>query len=86
MTGGAGINTVSSAQSRWVDTGVEHGVTGLGRGETRDGGGKPMAEGGLEMAAAVKGMEGGGTTCSGSSRGELELVGHVQGVGGGQGV
>ena len=35
MTGGAGTDTASSAQLRWVATGVGHGGTGLEGGETR---------------------------------------------------
>ena len=38
MTGGAGIDVASSAQSRRMGTGVERGGTGLGGGGTGDGG------------------------------------------------
>jgi hypothetical protein len=48
MTGGASINAMSSAQSRQVGTGVEHGGTGLNRGSTRDGGGK-MVKGRVQI-------------------------------------
>jgi hypothetical protein len=45
MTGGAGIDAASSAQSKRVGTGAEHGGTGL-RGGTGDGGRETVAVGG----------------------------------------
>ena len=51
MTGGAGIDAASSAQSRRVATGVGHGGTGLEGGETR-GKGRETGAGG---AAVVDG-------------------------------
>jgi hypothetical protein len=55
MTGRAGINVVSSAQSIRVGTGVGHGSTGLDRISARDGSGKTAADKALVMAAAMKG-------------------------------
>jgi hypothetical protein len=69
MTGGAGINAASSAQSRQVDTYVDHGGTGLEGGETRDGGRKTVGGGGSDISAAVKGPGDGETACLGPSRG-----------------
>lgn len=83
MLDGAGINAVSSAQSRWVGTGVEHSGAGLKGGETRDRGHKTVAGGGSDTSTAVK--DGGNREMAhlGSSWGEL---GSVQDAGGGQGV
>ena len=50
--GGAGIDAVSSAQSRWVDIGVEHGGTGLEGVEARDGGCKTGPAGSSCIVAA----------------------------------
>ena len=58
-----------------MDTGVERSVTGLGKDETRDGGGETIAGGVSDIAAAVKGMGGGETTRLGPSWGELGRMG-----------
>ena len=84
MLGGAGIDAASSAQSRWVGTGVACGSTGLDGISTRDGGAKMAAEEALDMAAAVKGTGDGETTHLGPSWGELRQVGSELGVEGGQ--
>ena len=54
MMGGAGINSVSSAQSRRAGIGVEHRGVGLGSGRTGGGGREAMAVGGSDTSAAVK--------------------------------
>lgn len=59
--GGAGINAVSLAQSRWVGMGVEHGGTRLNGSSTRGGGSKMGAGGVLDMLVAAKDMGGGET-------------------------
>ena len=71
MTGGAGINAVSSAQSRWVGTGVERGGTGLKGGGTRDRDCETVTAGSSDMAAAVKGTGFGEMARLGLSWGEL---------------
>ena len=58
MTGRAGIDAVSSAQSRQVGTGVKYGGTGLNRGSMRGGGDKTVAGGVLDTLVAVKDMGG----------------------------
>jgi hypothetical protein len=86
MTGGAGINAASSAQSRQVDTYVERGGTGLEGGETRDGGRKTVRGGGSDISAAVKDGGNDETARLGLSWGELEQMGCVQGADDGPGV
>ena len=54
MVGGAGIDTVSLAQSRRVDIGVECGGTGLEGGEARDRGCKTGPGGSSGMVAAME--------------------------------
>lgn len=67
MLGGAGIDATSLAQSRQVGTGAEHVSPGLDGISTRDGGGKTVAEGDSDTAAAVKGVGDGKTTGLGLS-------------------
>jgi hypothetical protein len=83
MTGGAGIDAVSSAQSRRVGTGVEHGGTGFDGGSTRGRGCETGPGGSSDTPAAVKDGGDGETACLGLSWGELERMGGVQGVEGG---
>ena len=54
MTGRAGIDVVSLAQSKWVGMGVEHGGTGLNGGSLRGGGGKMVAGGVSDMLVAAR--------------------------------
>ena len=54
MMGGAGIDSVSLAQSRQAGIGVEHRGAGLGSGRTGGGGREAMAVGGSDTSAAVK--------------------------------
>jgi hypothetical protein len=65
--GGAGIDTVSSAQSK-------HGVTGLEAGETRDGGHRPGTVG---VTAGVMAGVGNGW---GSSTGVDSIIGDAEAV------
>jgi hypothetical protein len=52
----------SSAQSKWVGTGVEHSGAGLEGGETRDGGRETAAVGDPGTWAVVNDVEGGETS------------------------
>ena len=61
MMGGAGIDSVSSAQSRQAGIGVEHCGVGLGSGRTGGRGGEAIAVGGSDASAAVKDGEDGET-------------------------
>jgi hypothetical protein len=79
MLGGACIIAVSSAQSRWVGTGVERSSAGLEGGETRDRGRKTVAGGGSDTSTAVK--DGGNREMA-----RLGWMGGVQDAGVGQGV
>jgi hypothetical protein len=82
MMGGAGIDSVSSAQSRRAGIGVEHSGAGLGSGGTGGGGRETMAVGGSDASAAVKDGGDGETARRGPSWGKLERMGGEQGVGG----
>jgi hypothetical protein len=53
MAGGAGIDAVSSSQSRQMGIGVEHSGTGLRSGGTGGRGRETMAMGGSDMSMAV---------------------------------
>ena len=71
MLGGAGIDAVSSAQSRRVGTGVERGGTGLVGGSTKGWGCKTAAGGGSGMLAVVRYGGDGETARFGGFWGEL---------------
>ena len=79
MVGGAGIDAISSAQSRRVGTSVEHGGTGLDGGSTRGRGDKTAAGGVSDTLVAAKDTSGSETDhlrgVWGTSRGGLEGVG-----------
>ena len=70
MTGGAGIDAVSSAQSKRVGAGVGRGGTGLKGGGTRDGSRKTAAAAGSGTLANVKGTGSGETARLRASWGE----------------
>jgi hypothetical protein len=59
MSGIAGIDAASSAQSKWLGTGAEHGGTRLRRGGTGDGGRETVAVGVEQGVDSVVGDEGG---------------------------
>jgi hypothetical protein len=59
MSGIAGIDTASSAQSKRLGTGAKHGGTGLRRGGTGDGGRETVAVGVEQGIDGVVGDEGG---------------------------
>ena len=61
MMGGAGIDSVSSAQSRRAGIGVEHRGAGLGSGRMGGRGREAIAVGGSDTSAAVKDGEDGET-------------------------
>ena len=86
MTGRAGINAVSSAQSRWMGTGVERGGTGLEGGGTRDRDCETVTAGGSDMVAAVKGTGFGETARLGSSWGKTGCTDGDRGMDGERGV
>ena len=71
MLSGAGIDAVSSAQSRRVGTGVECGGTGLVGGSTKGWGCKTAAGGGSGMLAVVRYGGDGETARFGGFWGEL---------------
>jgi hypothetical protein len=75
MMGGAGIDSMSSAQSRRAGIGVEHSGAGLGSGVTGGGGCETVVVGDSDTSAAVKGAEGVKTARLRVSWGELGCTG-----------
>ena len=63
MIGGAGIDAVSSAQSRRVGTGVKYSGMGLNEGSSRGGGSKTAAGGVLDTLVVARDTGGGEADC-----------------------
>jgi hypothetical protein len=79
MTGGAGIDTVSSAQSKHIGIEVEHEATELAGGEAGDRGHETVAVGVGDPSSAVKDVRRGEMARLWLNWGELGRIGSEQG-------
>ena len=75
MVGGAGIDAVSSAQSRWVGSGVGYGSMGPGRGWTRAGGRETVMVGVMAGVGSGWGMRAGVDGVVGEAAGVWDIGG-----------
>ena len=81
MSGTAGIDAASSAQSKRSGAGVDGGNTGLREGVVGDGGCRAAGAGGSDALAAVKGAGSGETARLWLSWGRLGCIGSDEEVG-----
>jgi hypothetical protein len=84
VLGAVGNDVASSAQSKRVGVGIEHGGTELEGGSTRDGGGRMVPAGVSGVLAVIEGGGGSEKACLQPSWGEMGRMGSERGVGGGR--